>query len=193
MDMNDHALAVDVGDLEVAHLSPAQPGRIEHHQHGADASGSAAESMSRATSSWTEYGLGSRLRAAWGKECDRADTGRRRVLTKRNRRAAQRLCDRASRQLPIPKQVRLLGTRRIWPGPRRARASGGSASKNPPPRGCSSGQSLSESTTLEFIQHQLPKMGHSEPPCDPHPIPARRPLGGLRRSARRASDLVQTP
>ena len=47
--------------------------------------------------------------------------------------------------------------------------------------------------TLEFIQHQLPKMGHGEPPCDPHPIPARRPLGGLRRSARRASDLVQTP
>jgi hypothetical protein len=35
MDMNDHALAVDVGDLEVAQLGPAQAGCIQHHQHGA--------------------------------------------------------------------------------------------------------------------------------------------------------------
>ena len=33
--MNDHALAVDIGDLEVAHLGPAQAGCIQHHHHGA--------------------------------------------------------------------------------------------------------------------------------------------------------------
>jgi hypothetical protein len=30
-------------------------------------------------------------------------------------------------------------------------------------------------TTLEFIEHQLAKMGHREPPCDPHPKPSYRP------------------
>jgi transposase len=33
--MNDHALAVDVGDLEVAHLGPPQARCIQHHHHGA--------------------------------------------------------------------------------------------------------------------------------------------------------------
>src|ERR1035437_825843 len=33
--MNDHALAVDVGDLEMAHLGPAQARCIQHHHHGA--------------------------------------------------------------------------------------------------------------------------------------------------------------
>jgi hypothetical protein len=32
--VNDHALAVDIGDLEVAHLGSAQTGCIEHHYHG---------------------------------------------------------------------------------------------------------------------------------------------------------------
>jgi len=33
--MNDHPLAVDIGDLEMAHLGPAQTRCIQHHQHGA--------------------------------------------------------------------------------------------------------------------------------------------------------------
>ena len=33
--MNDHALAVDIGDPEVAHLGPAQASCIQHHHHGA--------------------------------------------------------------------------------------------------------------------------------------------------------------
>src|ERR1700757_3663680 len=33
--MNDHALAVDSGDLEMAHLRAAQARCIQHHQHGA--------------------------------------------------------------------------------------------------------------------------------------------------------------
>jgi len=33
--MNNHALAVDIGDLEVAYLRPAQARCIQHHQHGA--------------------------------------------------------------------------------------------------------------------------------------------------------------
>src|SRR5271163_2339951 len=33
--MNEHALAVDIGDLEVAHLGPAQTSCIQHHHHGA--------------------------------------------------------------------------------------------------------------------------------------------------------------
>jgi len=33
--MNDHAFAVDIGDLEVAHLGPAKSRCIQHHQHGA--------------------------------------------------------------------------------------------------------------------------------------------------------------
>src|SRR5208337_2224951 len=33
--MNDHTLAVDIGDREMAQLGPAQAGCIQHHQHGA--------------------------------------------------------------------------------------------------------------------------------------------------------------
>src|ERR1019366_2776900 len=33
--VNDHALAVDVGDLEMAHLGSAQARCIQHHHHGA--------------------------------------------------------------------------------------------------------------------------------------------------------------
>ncbi len=47
--------------------------------------------------------------------------------------------------------------------------------------------------TLEFIQHQLPKMGHSKPPCDPSLTPSTMPGDDPCRSVRRASDLVQTP
>ena len=68
-DMNDHALAVDVGDLEVAQLGPAQPGCIQHHQHGAMHQ-VLAESISRATSCWSEYGRQPPL-DAWEKECHR--------------------------------------------------------------------------------------------------------------------------
>jgi hypothetical protein len=33
--MNDHARAVDIGHLEVAHLGSAQARCIQHHHHGA--------------------------------------------------------------------------------------------------------------------------------------------------------------
>jgi hypothetical protein len=33
--MNDHALAIDIADLEMAWFSASQAGRIQHHQHGA--------------------------------------------------------------------------------------------------------------------------------------------------------------
>src|ERR1035437_8530689 len=35
VNMNDHTLAVDIGDLEMTQFGPAQSGRVEGHQHGA--------------------------------------------------------------------------------------------------------------------------------------------------------------
>jgi len=35
LDMDEHGLAVDVLDLQIAHLAIPHAGRIEHHQHGA--------------------------------------------------------------------------------------------------------------------------------------------------------------
>ena len=33
--MNDHAFAVGIGDLEVTQFGSAQTGCVQHHQHGA--------------------------------------------------------------------------------------------------------------------------------------------------------------
>src|SRR5215831_3129387 len=46
--------------------------------------------------------------------------------------------------------------------------------------------------TLELVQHQLPKMGHKRPPCDPKPYTSFRLRDDRRCSIRRAGGLVQT-
>ena len=115
MDMNDHALAVNVSDLQATQLGPSQPGCIERHQHRA--MHQVLSRINRPRDLFrTEYGR--QLPGAFGKRNLIEQVGRRRVLTKRNRSAAQRLW-----MVPgdsFRSRNRCTWYSRIWVGPRRS-------------------------------------------------------------------------
>jgi hypothetical protein len=111
MDMNDHAFTVDVGDLQVTQLRSSQPGRIKRHQHRA---------MHQVPSriNQTRY----LLRAEYGRQLP-GPLGKRNLieqvrapksLDKEKPQSSTTALDRASRQLPIAKQMHLVLANMSW-------------------------------------------------------------------------------
>ena len=154
--MNDHAFAVDIGDLEVAQFGPAQAGCIQHHQHGA------VHQVLRGSNEprhlfLTQYcgqpplTLGKRnvIGKIRSSEC----------LDEEKTQSGSTTFDRSWRELAVAKQMNLVLANMIW-----AEAIGRTVEvlREILHRvDIGTDGVLSVVATLELIQHQLPKMGHS--------------------------------
>ena len=124
--MNDHALAVDIGDLEVAHLGPAQAGCIQHHHHGAMHQVTGRIDQPRYLL-LVEYGRKPPL--TLGKWNVIGKVWPPSVLTKRKRRAQVRSSDGPRGKLAIAKQMKP-DTAGYDPGPNDTASDGSTSRKS---------------------------------------------------------------
>ena len=111
-DMNDHAFAVDVADLQVAQFCAAHAGRVQRHQHGAVHQVLVAESISRATSSGLST-VGSRL-LTLGKRDVIGQVGSSECLDEEKTQSAVRPSIVPGRELAVAKQVSLVLANMVW-------------------------------------------------------------------------------
>ena len=135
MDMNDHAFAVDVGDLQVTQLGPAQPGCIQRHQHGAMHQVPSRINQPRDLFR-TEYGR--QLPGALGKRNLIEQVGAPKGLDEEKPQRRTSALDGARRQLPIAKQMHLVLANVAWT--KALRRAVEVLREIRPPRGCSNGQ-----------------------------------------------------
>src|ERR1017187_2905729 len=157
--VNDHALAVDVGDLEMAHLGSAQARCIQHHHHGAMHKVAGRIDQARYL-----------LLVKYGRQSQRplrkwnviGKVGPPESLDVEKAQSAGAKPNSPRRQLTIAKQMNLIlpdmvQAKPLWRTmevPRKILHRVEIAT-------CGA---LGIVATLEFIQHQLPKMGHGKPP-----------------------------
>ena len=159
MDMNDHAFAVDVGDLQVTQLGSSQPGCIQRHQHRAMHQVPSRINQPRDFFR-TEYSR--QLPGALGKRNLIEQIGAPKGLDEEKPQSRTSALDSTRRQLPIAKQMHLVlanmaGTKALWRAVEVLR-------KILHRVDVATGSAWGVVATLEFIQHQLPKMGHGKPP-----------------------------
>src|SRR5271165_4419594 len=159
MDMNDHASTVDVGDLQVTQLGSSQSGCIQGHQHGAVHQVPSRINQPRDLFR-TEYSR--QLPGALGKRNLIVQVGAPEGLYKKKPQSRAPALNSARRQLPITEKMNLVladmaGTKAL----RRAVEVLGKIFNRVK---IATRGAWGVVATLEFIQHQLPKMGHGEPP-----------------------------
>jgi hypothetical protein len=156
--MDDHALAVDIGDLEVEQLCPAQSGCVQHHQHGAmhEVAGRLdepryvplIENRRQSPLSLGKWNVVGKVRPTQRLDEQKAKCG-------------GATLDGSGRQLALAKQISLVLAdmvrakrfRRTVEVPRKV------FNRKDVRTYCA----LRVVATLEFIQHQLPKMAHGRP------------------------------
>src|ERR1035438_538954 len=111
MDMNYHAFAVDVGDLQVTQLGSSQPGRIQRHQHRAMHQVPSRINQPRDLFR-TEYSR--QLPGALWKRDLIEQVGAPKGLYEEKPQSRTTTLDNARRQLPIAKQMHLVLANMAW-------------------------------------------------------------------------------
>src|ERR1700733_13594478 len=159
MDMNDHAFAIDIGHLQVAQLGSSQPGCIQRHQHRAMHQVPCRINQPRDLLR-TEHTR--QLPGALGKRNLIEQVGAPKGLDEEKPQSRTSALDSARRQLLIAKQMNLVlanmaGTKALWRAVEVLR-------KILHRVDVATDSAWGVVATLEFIQHQLPKMGHDKPP-----------------------------
>src|ERR1017187_536615 len=159
MDMNDHAFAVDVGHLQVTQLGSSQPRCIQRHQHRAMHQVPSRIYQPRDLLR-TEYSR--QLPGPLGERNLIEKVGAPKSLDEEKPQSRTSTLDSAWRQLPIAKQVHLVlanmaWTKALW---RAVEVLRKVLHRVDVATDCA----WRVVATLEFIQHQLPKMGHGKPP-----------------------------
>src|SRR6266496_4912524 len=153
---HEHAFAVDIADLQVAQFSASQAGCIQHHQHGA------VHQVLRGSNEPRHFLLAQYCRQpplTLGKRNVIGKIRPSECLDEEKTQSSGTTFDRSWRELAVAKQVNLILANMFW-----AEAIGRTVEV---PReifyrvNVGTDSVLSVVATLELVQHQLPKMGHS--------------------------------
>src|SRR5580658_1219243 len=159
MNMNDHPLTVDVGDLQVTQLGSSQPSCIQRHQHRAMHQ---VPSRINQTSDLFRTEYRRQLPGALGKRNLIEQIGTSKGLDVEKTQSRTSALDRARRQLPIAEQVHLVLANMAWAQALRRAMEVLREILHRVDIAADSAWGIV--ATLEFVQHQLPKMGHGKPP-----------------------------